>query len=126
VSVTAQYSAILPSTMRWIAMPSVSTSFPRCRDAEQLSGVDTTADDRAHYEVAFRHLQRDLVPARRRLPERLSGLLDPFPVGREAGQLRVVHDHVLGDELVQDAPVARVVAVERIDVAADQRLVLLR
>jgi len=36
-----------------------------------------------------------------------------------------VRDEVFGDELVEDAPVARLVVVDRLDVAADQLLVLL-
>jgi hypothetical protein len=36
-----------------------------------------------------------------------------------------VRDEVLGDVLVEDAPVAGLVLVDRLDVAADQVLVLL-
>jgi hypothetical protein len=87
--------------------------------------VDALSHDEADDEVALGDLQRNLVPARRGLPEDLGGLLDPVAVGGDPRQLRIVDDDVLGDELVEDAPVARVVAVDRLDVATDQRLVFL-
>jgi hypothetical protein len=38
----------------------------------------------------------------------------------------IVRDEILGDVFVEDAPVARLVVVDRLDVAADQVLVLLQ
>ena len=95
----------------------------RSRDAEQLAGVCALAEDVADDEVALGDLHPDLVPAWRRLAEHLGSLLDPVTVGRAARKRRIVDDDVLGDVLVDHAPVARVVVVDRLDVAADKLLV---
>jgi hypothetical protein len=74
-------------------------------------------------EIALGDLHPDLVPAGGRLAEHLGRLLDPVAVRRAARQRRVVDDDVLGDVLVDHAPVVRVVVVDRLDLAADQLLV---
>jgi hypothetical protein len=94
------------------------------RDPHQLAGVDAAARDEADDEVALGDLERNLVRSRRRDAEDLRRLLQPLAVEADAGERRVVRDEVLGDELVDDAPVAAVVVVDGLDVAADQRLVL--
>ena len=97
----------------------------RRRDPEQLARVHADADNVADDEVAFRDLHLDLVPPRSRHAEDLRRLLHPVPVEADTRDRRVVRDEVFGDELVEDAPVARLVVVDRLDVAADQLLVLL-
>ena len=94
-------------------------------DPEQLARVHTASDDVADDEVVLGHLKRDLVPAGRREAEDLRGLLHPLAVEAHAGDRRVVRDEVFRDVLVEDAPVARVVVVDRLDVASNQALVLL-
>src|SRR4029078_8997941 len=67
----------------------------------------------------------DLVPAGGCDPKDLGGLLHPFAVQADPGDGWIARHEVLRDELVEDAPVARRVVVDRLDVAPDELLVLL-
>ena len=95
-------------------------------DPKQLSLVNTAAHDEADHEVAFGDLQNDLVTAGRRDSKYLGRLLHSFAVQADARNRGVVRDEVLGDVLIEHVPVAGLVVVDRLQIAADQVLVRLR
>jgi hypothetical protein len=55
----------------------------------------------------------------------LGRLFHPFTIQTDAGERRIVRHEVLRYVVVENAPVARVVVVDRLDVAPDEFLVLL-
>jgi hypothetical protein len=93
-------------------------------NSKQFAGVHAFPRDVTDDEVAFRHLQSDLVPSRRRQTEHLSRRFHPVTIERHTWKRRRVRDEILRDELVEDAPVAVGVRIDGFDVSANQRLVL--
>ena len=81
---------------------------------------------RLTHEVAFGDLQNDLVTPGRRDSKYLGRLLHSFAVQADARNRGVVRDEVLGDVLIEHVPVAGLVVVDRLQIAADQVLVRLR
>ena len=84
-----------------------------------------TPDDLADNEVALGHLHPDLVTPRCGYTKDLCCLLHSFAIQADARNRRIVRDEILGDVLVEDAPVAGVVVVDRLDIAANEIFVLL-
>src|SRR4029453_6994331 len=80
--------------------------------------------DMARDEVSLRDLNRDLVAAGTRDAKDLRRLLHSLAVKAHAGQRGIVRDEVLGDVVVKDAPIARPVVIDHLNVASDQILVL--
>src|SRR6266511_3605448 len=97
--------------------------FVRGGDAEELSCVDAAAEDLADDEIILGNLHPDLVTPGSRYPEDLCRLLHSLTIQANAGNRRIVRDEILRDVLVKDRPVARLVGVDRLDVAPDQFLV---
>ena len=90
----------------------------RGRAARNWAAFDAILD-------ALRDLQPDLVPSWSRDTEDLRRLLHPLTVQADAGDRRIVRDEIVRDVLVKDPPIARLVIVDRPNVAPDQVLGLL-
>src|SRR5256885_791756 len=86
-------------------------------NVKPIAGMHAAAQDVAHHEIVLRDLHSDLVTARRRDAKDLCCLLDSLAVKADAGDRRIVRDEVLRDVLVEDAPVTRLVVVDRLDIA---------
>src|SRR5712691_872405 len=92
---------------------------------EEFACVHTTTYDLADNQVALRDLHPDVVTARSCDTKDLCRLFHSLTIQADAGNRRIVRNEILRDVLVEDAPVARLVVVDRLDVAANQVLVLL-
>ena len=98
----------------------------RRRDAKEFSRVHATAENLAHDEITFRDLHPDLMNPGSGNPKDLCRLLHSLTVEADSGNRRIVRDEVLCDVLVKDAPIARLVVIDRLDVAPNQFLVPVR
>jgi hypothetical protein len=87
--------------------------------------MHASAHDVADDQIALRHLHPDLVTSRKCDAKDLGRLLHPVTIQADAGSWGVVRYEILRDVLVENAPVARVVVVDRFDVAPDEVLALL-
>ena len=105
----------------------VGLDFPvRPGDSEELSLVHASPQDVAYDEIALRHLHQDLVASRSCDTKDLRGLLHPVTIQADARNRGIVRYETLRDVLVENAPVAGVVVVDRFDVAPDQIPILPR
>jgi hypothetical protein len=78
--------------------------------------VHASAHDVADDEVALGQLHPDLVAGTRRCDaEDFRPVFHPFTVQADASSQGIMHYDVLRDVAVKDAPVARVVVVDRLD-----------
>ena len=98
----------------------------RCRYAEQFARVNAFAGDVTDNQIALSYLHRDLVRSWRAYAKHLGRTFQTLAIECYAGDRRIVRHEVHGDELINYAPIARRIVVDRFDVAADQRLVLVR
>ena len=87
--------------------------------------MDALAHDVADHEIVLGNLHPDLVSPRSSHPKYLCRLLHPIAVQAHPWNRSVVRDEILRDEPIQHAPIARLVGVDRLDIASDQVLVLL-
>jgi hypothetical protein len=89
----------------------------RSGDSEQLSCVHSPTHDVADDQVAPRDLHPDLVAGpRSRGTKALCPLLNSLTVEADVRMQRIVRDEILSDALVKDAPVARLILVDRLQV----------
>ena len=95
----------------------------RRRDPEQFALVLATTDDVADDQIVLGDLEGNLVPSLRcRETKELGCLFHSLSVEADSRMEGIVRDEVLRYVLVEDAPVARAVLVDCLDIAPDRLL----